>query len=71
VSSAAGDPLVRFVADALTRVDGGESVFLPITPSMSRSAILACIDRSAAERSVRVDVTQAPGGVYLVPGDDG
>jgi hypothetical protein len=69
VSSAAGDPLTRFVADALTRVDDGESVFLPITPSMSRSAIVACVDRSAAERSVQVEVAQAPGGVYLVPRD--
>jgi hypothetical protein len=69
--SSAGDPLVRFVVDALARVHSGESVFLPITPTMTRAAILDCVGRSAAERRVRVEITQAPGGIYLVPGADG
>jgi hypothetical protein len=38
---------------------------------MTRAAILDCVGRSAAERRVRVEITQAPGGIYLVPGADG
>jgi hypothetical protein len=45
-------------------------VFLPTTPSMTNSLILAAVTRQAAERLLAVNVSETSAGIYVVGSSD-
>lgn len=59
------DRLLRLVGDALDRVERGHAAFIPFTPSLVAVAIVAAVERCAAERALPVATEELVTGIHV------
>jgi len=59
------DRLVRLVGDALDRVERGHAAFIPFTPTLAASSIVAAVERCAAERTLAVRIEELSTGIHV------
>jgi hypothetical protein len=59
------DRLLRLVRDALDRVERGHAAFLPFTPTLGPTAIVAAVERCAADRMLAVTTQELDTGIHV------
>jgi hypothetical protein len=59
------DRLWGLVGDALDRVERGHAAFIPFTPTLGATSIVAAVERCAADRTVAVAMQELDTGIHI------